>query len=290
MVLCATALGVLPRLNEASVLSLCANGMDGAVRYAASLPHVAYAEPLHRMRLRWTTSSRWHGQGRQDMCGATCSVPVAVVTERKAPRLSANHGSICRRIRATGGPRFLQVAHFAEALPPSRRFSGNLSMAGNANSGRRPAPTALTVLRGNPSRKKLNENEPRPPSGAVVKPAGLSVAGGAVWDELAPVCLAMRTLTVADQRSFATMCELQATFQQAAAGKDGRELFRLEQPDEDTPQMMVVMVDAILKLERETAAALRPYYELFGLTPAARARISVPQTEAPQSKWADALQ
>ena len=161
-------------------------------------------------------------------------------------------------------------------------------MAGNANSGRRPQPTALTVLRGNPSRKKLNENEPRPPAGEVEKPAGLSASGGAVWDELAPVCLAMRTLTRADERAFATMCELQATFQQAAAAKDGRSLFQLVQPDEAEPQM-VVMVDAILRLERETAAALRPYYELFGLTPAARARISVPAEKKPESKWAGAL-
>ena len=44
-------------------------------------------------------------------------------------------------------------------------------------------------------------------------------------------------------------------------------------------------VHAALKLERETASALRPYYEKFGLEPVGRARISVPQTKAPESKW-----
>ena len=139
-------------------------------------------------------------------------------------------------------------------------------MAGNHNSGRKPKPTALHILNGNPSRKKLNENEARPPAGEITKPVTLSPDGGAVWDELAPICLAMRTLTTADVKSFATACELQATFTASAQLKGT--------PDFDA------------RLERETAAALRPYYELFGLTPVARARISVPKVDAPVSKWA----
>lgn len=141
---------------------------------------------------------------------------------------------------------------------------------GNRNSGPRPKPTALTVLRGNPSRKKLNENEPVPPSGAIVKPGDLSEAGGKVWDELAPICLAMGTLTTADVKAFVTMCELQATFTAAARLKGG--------PAFDA------------RLERDTATALRPWVALFGLEPVSRARISVPKKpEEPVSKWAGAL-
>lgn len=161
-------------------------------------------------------------------------------------------------------------------------------MAGNQNSGRRPKPTALHVLNGNPSRKNLNKNEPRPPAGDIAKPAGLTAGAGAVWDEIAPVCLAMGTLTTADIRAFATFCELQSTMQQASASKDGRALFRLEREEENDAQVAIV-IDAALKLERETAAALRPYYELFGLTPVARARIALPKAEAPVSKWAGVL-
>lgn len=142
---------------------------------------------------------------------------------------------------------------------------------GYENSGRRPQPTALTVLRGNPSKKKLNKNEPVPPSGAVVKPADLSAAAVKVWDELAPICLAMGTLTPADVRAFATLCELQATFT-AAAGLKGGPAF-----------------DA--RLERDTATALRPWVALFGLEPVSRARIQVPKKkpDEPVSKWAGAL-
>lgn len=163
-------------------------------------------------------------------------------------------------------------------------------MAGNANSGRRPDPTKLTVLRGNPSRKKLNENEPTPPAGDPQKPSGLSADAGRVWDELAPICLAMGTLTVADVRVFATLCELQATLQQASASKDGRALMTTERDDpEDERSPLTVVIDAVLKLERDTANTLRPYYALFGLEPVSRARIQVPKKPEQVSKWAGVL-
>ncbi len=140
---------------------------------------------------------------------------------------------------------------------------------GYENSGRRPQPTALKVLRGNPSKTRLNELEPKPPEGVVEAPESLSGAAKALWLELAPICLAMGTLTVADVRPFAGLCELQATFNDATKAKGT--------PDFD------------VRLERDTAVALRPYYELFGLTPVSRARIQVKKPDAPASKWAGAL-
>jgi phage terminase small subunit len=142
---------------------------------------------------------------------------------------------------------------------------------GYENSGRRPQPTALKVLRGNPSKTKLNQHEPVPPPGEVTKPAGLSAGAEKVWDELAPVCVAMGTLTTADVRAFATLCELQATFSalMLRKGEDGFDL----------------------RKERETAIALRPYYALFGLEPVSRARMVVPKAKPaePESKWAGVL-
>lgn len=141
---------------------------------------------------------------------------------------------------------------------------------GNENSGRRPQPTALKVLRGNPGKRKPNPLEPTPPTGEVMRPT-LSPPAVVFWDELAPICLAMGTLTVADVRPFATLCELQAVFT-AAALRKGTEGY-----------------DS--RVERDTANGLRPYYDYFGLTPASRARISVPKRteDVAESKWAGAL-
>ena len=150
---------------------------------------------------------------------------------------------------------------------------------GNRNSGPRPAPTALKLLRG--SRKdRLNPREPTPPPGPVEMPATLSPPAQPIWARLAPICLAMGTLTTADLGAFATLCELQATLEMACAQK-ARPTFR---------PLVKNRAHPALKLERETAGALRPYFEKFGLDPIGRARIVLPPApEAPPSKWAGVL-
>lgn len=161
-------------------------------------------------------------------------------------------------------------------------------MAGNRNSGRRPQPTALKVLRGNPSKTRLNEQEPKPPAGAVTPPDGVSPQALDVWATLGPVAIAMGTLTTADTVAFATLCELEATRRLASAEK-GREGF--------TPFLITTTTDAAgnehpnvkehpaIRLERHTATAVRPYYERFGLEPAGRSRLSVPKAQESVSKW-----
>lgn len=152
---------------------------------------------------------------------------------------------------------------------------------GNRNSGRKPIPTALKVLRGNPGQRPLNAKEPETPAGEPAKPDGLSADASRVWDQIAPVLLYMRTLTPADAEPFARMCELTVTARASSLRKaePGFEYFS------ESGQ-----VHGAIRLERDTATALRPYYEYFGMTPSARARIQVaPQKEEPVSKWAGVL-
>lgn len=159
---------------------------------------------------------------------------------------------------------------------------------GNRNSGRRPKPTALKLLQGNPGQRKLNEREPQPPVGEVVKPE-MGAEVGAVWDELAPGCIAMGTLTTVDVRTFVTLCELQATFNTAAKEKASpgfRPFLHTTMVDSAGNEHQNVKEHPALSLERKTAAALRPYYEKFGLEPVGRARIQVPKSQEPVSKWA----
>lgn len=160
---------------------------------------------------------------------------------------------------------------------------------GNQNSGRRPQPTALKMLRGNPSKTPLNGLEPRPPKGEPAKPRTITAGASAIWDEIAPDCVAMGTLTKVDGLAFKTLCELQFTFDIAASQKSA-EAFAPFTIGEDYNAVPTVKVHAALRLERETAAALRPYYEKFGLEPVGRARIQVPKDpDEPVSKWAGVL-
>jgi hypothetical protein len=44
-----------------------------------------------------------------------------------------------------------------------------------------------------------------------------------------------------------------------------------------------------VKLEKELAPVIRPFYEKFGLEPVGRARISVGKSREPESKWAEVV-
>jgi hypothetical protein len=79
----------------------------------------------------------------------------------------------------------------------------------------------------------------------------------------------MGTLSPADTMAFATLCELQASFTANAQRKGGRGF------------------DA--RQERALAAALRPFYALFALEPASRARMPTAPPREVASKWAGAL-
>lgn len=100
----------------------------------------------------------------------------------------------------------------------------------------------------------------------------------------------MGTLTTADVSAFGTLCELRATLDLAIQEK-AREDFAVflvstvvDGAGNEHPK---VQEHPAIRLERNTAGALRPYYEKFGLEPVGRARISVPRLEPPQqSRWA----
>jgi hypothetical protein len=127
---------------------------------------------------------------------------------------------------------------------------------GNHNSGRRPRPTALKLLKGEKNKDRINLDEPKPPQASVKKPQ-MAPDSGVVWDRVAPIALAMGTLTAADVDAFKAFCQLQAALDLAT----GADLMRLAQ-------------------------TIRPYYGMFGLEPSGRSRIKIPKADKPESKWA----
>ena len=135
---------------------------------------------------------------------------------------------------------------------------------GNRNSGRRPVPTALKILRGTTQKSRMNLREPRPPAGVPEMPATLSEGARRVWEGMAPKCLHMGVLTVVDVEAFATLCELEAKKLAAAQAEDPMPYLRL-------------------------AEKIRQYYGDFGLTPASRSRIQVRKSDEPVSKWSGKL-
>lgn len=68
-----------------------------------------------------------------------------------------------------------------------------------ATRGRKPKPTAIKLLEGNPGKHPLNEYEPVPPKATVKCPSWLLPEAKKEWKRLAPSLEAMGVLTIAQQ-------------------------------------------------------------------------------------------
>jgi P27 family predicted phage terminase small subunit len=162
-------------------------------------------------------------------------------------------------------------------------------MPGNKNSGRRPQPTALKLLRGNPGKRPLNQNEPQPePVGESfdVPPAALDgdAVAAAEWARLAPMLRRAGMVTEAERTSLVALCQQWSRYLKAQGnvmqvgmvvmGKNG-------QP----------FVNPYLGVADKALTHCCKLWSELGLTPSSRSRISALPKMQDQavSKWAGFL-
>lgn len=142
--------------------------------------------------------------------------------------------------------------------------------------GPQPKPTQIKIAQGNPGRRQLNDGEPVPPPGPVDAPKWLTPAARAIWDDLAPVLITMRVLTVADRMTFGRYCrafarylELQKNFWDK--GPHGT-LYPLKDKKGRTRNAGEWPQAAEIRRLQEILVRLE---DRFGLSPAARSRLRV---------------
>lgn len=145
-----------------------------------------------------------------------------------------------------------------------------------ARMGRKPKPTALKVLQGNPGKRPLSANEPAA-DGKVARPYGLKTAFPSVakrWDDLAPVLAVAGLLTPADAPAFLLMLHhLEIAFEALEMVKrDG--LTRLD-------EAKVERKHPALQIFRDNSAQARQFITEFGMTPSSRSGLKVPEPEMP---------
>ena len=80
--------------------------------------------------------------------------------------------------------------------------------------GRKPTPTALKILKGNPGKRRLPENEPDP-HGEVKKPPFVKGKAGKLWKLRAPELERLGLLKSVDVEMFGACCCLMAEFQES---------------------------------------------------------------------------
>jgi P27 family predicted phage terminase small subunit len=149
--------------------------------------------------------------------------------------------------------------------------------------GRPPKPTRLRLLEGNPGRRPINENEPRPRRRQRIPspPDDLGEIGKAEWRKMGPVLVRLGLLTEMDTTAFHMYC---ATYERwVDAERQAR-----ENPIIQTPS-------GYFQHSPYTSLANRLYYMVkqslsdFGMTPSSRSRVAVDPSDRQDDELSEFL-
>ena len=134
--------------------------------------------------------------------------------------------------------------------------------------GRKPKPTELKILEGNPGKKPLNDKEPKPEKRAPKCPSWLEPEAKKEWKRMSKVLESMGVLTQVDMTAFAGYCQAYARWKEAEEflSKHGT-IFK-------TPSGYIQQVPQV-SIAQTYLKVMKDFCSEFGLTPAARSRIRV---------------
>src|SRR6266478_11040 len=140
--------------------------------------------------------------------------------------------------------------------------------------GRRPKPTRIKVLTGNPGKRPLNKDEPRPIPIVPDCPPELGPAAQREWARLIGELSSLNMVTKLDRAALATYCGAYALWAEAtvAIQKFGAMV--------KSPTGYPMQSPYISIANRQAEIMMRIASE-FGFTPASRSRISMPQEDEP---------
>lgn len=142
-----------------------------------------------------------------------------------------------------------------------------------ATRGRKPKPTAMKVLEGNPGKRPLNLAEPHPEKKLPDCPDWLEDEAKAEWERLAVPLYNLGLLTELDMAAFASYCQAYARWKEAEEfiSQHGSIVKTKTGYWQQVPQISIARANQAMMLK---AAAE------FGLTPSARSRIIAGNTKA----------
>ena len=135
-----------------------------------------------------------------------------------------------------------------------------------AQRGRKPKPTAVKVLEGNPGKRSLNTGEPKPEKKAPRCPAWLEDEAKAEWERMSTVLENMGMLTDMDMVAFAGYCQAYARW------KEAEEFLSQHGSIVRTPNGYLQQVPQVSIAQTNLKIVLK-FCEQFGLTPSSRSRI-----------------
>lgn len=162
--------------------------------------------------------------------------------------------------------------------------------------GRRPLPTAVKKLRGNPGKRKLNAAEPKPKLVEPPMPANLTGLAVDEWKAIVPLLMDLGVLSQVDGKALAAYCETFAQWRRA--------MERVEELGILVEEPIIVGVgenaevvgtkykrNPAITIANDNLKLMKSFLVEFGLTPASRGRLKIekPNEEAdPMDAWLQA--
>lgn len=140
--------------------------------------------------------------------------------------------------------------------------------------GRIPTPTHLKVVKGNPGKRALPADEPKPPKESPKAPPWLTTEAKVMWGRFSMQLEQMGVLTAADGPALEALVTSYEEFRklEEQVGKEGYTYLTVATNGE-----RVTKANPAAAMLREARQQLRMLLSEFGLTPAARTKVHTVQ-------------
>ena len=134
--------------------------------------------------------------------------------------------------------------------------------------GRKPKPTHLKLVTGNPGKRKLNQNEPKPVAKIPDVPEHLSDDAKVEWGRVCQELFTLGLLTRLDRSMLASYCESWATWVDAVKQIKATGKVIKAPSGYPVPNPYIAIANRALDMIHKFASE-------FGMSPVARTRITV---------------
>lgn len=157
-------------------------------------------------------------------------------------------------------------------------------------SGRRPKPSAIKKLQGNPGKRPLNAKEPSAPAGDPEMPADLPKAAQEEWNRIIPELRALGVLSKIDRAALAAYCHAYARWFEAEREitKRGIVIDEFGCSDEGEQFFLRSKKNPAVTISESAMKLMKSFLVEFGMTPASRSRLAMKSEEEAKRDPADA--
>jgi P27 family predicted phage terminase small subunit len=148
-------------------------------------------------------------------------------------------------------------------------------------------PTALKLVTGNPGKRPLPENEPKPStSKKPQQPSHLTARGKVAWKKLIKILDSMGVLTEADGFALERLCDCYAEILELRKDiqTNGRTYESIKLLEEINAEQILMKANPCVAMLQDADRRFKSYLVEFGLTPAARSKVQVTDGQKKKSE------